>query len=93
MARLLTKTIILFATLSLVACSTTVPVKRTFPEVPEQLMAPCESLSAIGKPEVTLSELMTTVTKNYTRYHSCAEATSAWQQWYQEQRAIFDSVE
>jgi hypothetical protein len=49
-------------------------------------MAPCEALTAIGKPEVTLSELMTTVTKNYTRYHSCAEATSAWQQWYQEQR-------
>jgi hypothetical protein len=79
--------------LSATACSTTVPVKRTFPEVPEQLMAPCEALTAIGKPEVTLSELMTTVTKNYTRYHSCAEAASAWQQWYQEQRTIFNSVE
>jgi len=79
--------------LELAACSTTVPVKRVFPEVPEQLMAPCDALTAIGKPEVTLSELMTTVTKNYTRYHSCAEANSAWQQWYQEQRTIFDSVE
>lgn len=93
MARLLTKITTIAIILGLSACTTTVPVKRVFPEVPQQLMAPCEALTAIGKSEVTLSELMTTVTKNYTKYHSCAEAAGAWQQWYQEQRTIFDSVE
>lgn len=93
MARLLTKIIILsVASIVLVGCSTTVPVKRTFPEVPEALLKECSALNTINKPEVKLSELMDTVAKNYGKYHECAAVNEAWQDWYREQKKVFDEI-
>lgn len=93
MARLLTKIIILsVAGIVLVGCSTTVPVKRTFPDVPESLLKECGTLNTINKPEVKLSELMDTVAKNYGKYHGCAAVTEAWQDWYREQKKVFDEI-
>lgn len=93
MARLRTKIILLAATgLVLAGCSTTVPVKRTFPEVPEALLKQCSTLSTINKPEVKLSELMDTVAKNYGKYHECAAVNEAWQEWYLEQKKVFNEI-
>jgi hypothetical protein len=93
MARLFTKIIVVSTVLVLTGCATvSVPVARQFPEAPPELMTECGNLDLIGKQEVKLSELMTTVTKNYTRYHKCAELTSAWQEWYKDQKQIFESV-
>lgn len=94
MARLHTK-IILLAVIGvmLAGCSTTaVSVKRTFPAVPEALLMECGTLNAINKPEVKLSELMETVSKNYGKYHECAAVNEAWQEWYREQKKVFDEV-
>ena len=94
MARLPPKELILL-TLSILlsgCATTTVPVVRTFPTVPDELLNECPALSTIGKPEVKLSELLETVNKNYSKYHSCSEITSAWQDWYREQKKAFDSV-
>ena len=93
MARSLTKIIILsVASIVLVGCSTTVPVKRTFPDVPEALLKECGALNTINKPEVKLSELMDTVAKNYGKYHECAAVNEAWQDWYREQKKVFDEI-
>ena len=93
MARLLTKIIVLAVVgTSLTGCLTTVPVKRTFPEVPEILLKECDPLNTISKPEVKLSELMDTVTKNYGKYHGCSALVDAWQDWYKEQKKVFDEV-
>lgn len=93
MARSLTKIILLAATgLVLAGCSTTVPVKRTFPVVPEALLKECGALATINKPEVKLSELMDTVAKNYGKYHECAAVNEAWQEWYLEQKKVFDEL-
>jgi len=93
MARLPTKIIIsALVGIVLAGCSTTVPVKRTFPDVPDALLKECGPLSTISKPEVKLSELMDTVTKNYGKYHECAAVTEAWQEWYNEQKKLFDEV-
>lgn len=93
MARSLTKIIILsVASVVLVGCSTTVPVKRTFPDVPEALLKECGTLATINKPEVKLSELMDTVAKNYGKYHECAAVNEAWQDWYREQKKVFDEI-
>jgi hypothetical protein len=93
MARLSNK-IILVSLLGVVlaGCSTTVPVARKFPEVPEVLLKECGALSGIDKPEVKLSELMDTVSKNYSKYHGCAAVAEAWQEWYREQKKAFDEV-
>jgi hypothetical protein len=93
MARLRTKIILLAATgLVLAGCSTTVPVKRTFPDVPEALLKECGALSTINKPEVKLSELMDTVAKNYGKYHECAAVNEAWQEWYRDQKKVFNEL-
>jgi hypothetical protein len=93
MARLLTQiTILALASTMLTGCLTTVPVKRSFPDVPEVLMKECDPLNTINKPEVKLSELMDTVTKNYGKYHGCAAVVDAWQDWYKEQKKVFDEV-
>jgi hypothetical protein len=91
MARILTQ-IIIIPTLLLTGCSTTVPVKRAFPEVPALLLKECNPLKTIDKPEVKLSELMDTVSKNYGKYHECAAVADAWQEWYKEQQKIFNEV-
>lgn len=93
MARIHTKIILLsLLSLALVGCSTTVPVERTFPAVPEALLKECGQLNTINKPEVKLSELMDTVTKNYGKYHECAAVNEAWQEWYQEQKKVFNEL-
>jgi len=91
MARILTQITIISA-LFLTGCSTSVPVKRTFPEVPALLLKECNPLKTIDKPEVKLSELMDTVSKNYSKYHECAAVTDAWQEWYKDQQKIFKEV-
>lgn len=93
MARPITKIILLsLFSVVLVGCSVTVPVKRTFPEVPEALTKACGSLNTINKPEVKLSELMDTVSKNYGKYHECAAVNEAWQEWYNEQKKVFNEL-
>lgn len=93
MARLPTKIITLaLVGIVLAGCSTTVPVKRTFPDVPEALLKQCGPLTTINKTEVKLSELMDTVAKNYSKYHECAAVNEAWQEWYQEQKQVFNEL-
>lgn len=87
------KNILLFCTaLLLSACSTTVPVKQKFPEVPTQLMQKCPELDIIEKPTVLLSELIVIITKNYMKYHDCANNVENWQDWYTKQKKISDDL-
>lgn len=86
------KNILLFCVIFLTGCSTVVPLQRKFPEVPEVLMAKCDNLETIDKPTVFLSEFMTVITKNYNKYHNCSDLAAAWQQWYVEQKKIFDQA-
>ena len=73
-------------------CNQTVPVKQQFPDVPKVLMEKCPSLSTIDKDSVVFSEFLTTVTENYTKYHSCAAVVEAWQEWYIAQKKISDEI-
>ena len=72
--------------------STTVPVVMTFPEAPKTLMEKCPPLDLIEKPTVLLSELVYTITRNYMKYHECANVVEGWQEWHTGQKKIFNSV-
>lgn len=85
------KKIILYSVILLSGC-TAVPVKSNFPAVPAELMVECKSLETIGKTTVKLSELMSTVVKNYEKFHECDALNDAWRNWYIQQKKIFDSV-
>lgn len=45
-----------------------------------------------GTSNVKASELLTTVTENYGTYYQMREQLLGWQQWYKEQRKIYESV-
>ena len=78
--------------LQLAGCSTTVPVARKFPEVPDVLMVPCPPLTQIKEGTTKLSEVIGVVTDNYFEYHKCSDKHDLWMEWYKAQKEIFDSV-
>lgn len=78
--------------LLLAGCSTTVPVARKFPEVPDVLMVPCPPLTQIKEGTTKLSEVIGVVTNNYFEYHKCSDKNDLWMEWYKAQKDIFDSV-
>jgi hypothetical protein len=72
-------------------CSTTVPVKAKFPEVPDRLLQKCPQLEKLGE-EAKLSDISKTITVNYTTYYECAVKDDAWIEWYQIQKKIFEEA-
>ena len=83
---------ILFAAILLSGCLAT-PVKRTFPDVPKELMEICPDLSMVPEGTTKLSEVMKVVTTNYSQYHECRIKNDMWIEWYKTQKSIFDSVQ
>ena len=81
----------LLLVLMLVGCSTTVPVKTNFPEIPERLMQKCPQLEKLEN-EAKLSDVSKTITRNYTTYYDCAVKHDAFVEWYQIQKHIYESV-
>ena len=84
------KYLALFVPFLLAGCLAT-PVKRNFPEVPEELKVVCPDLQKV-KEEAKLSDVVSTVSTNYTQYHDCRAKVDAWGEWYKNQKEIFDSV-
>jgi hypothetical protein len=85
--------ILLIASLALMlsGCFKTVPVKRNFPAVPAELQQACADLEKT--PDSTqLSDVVKTVTKNYSLYHECRTRNEAWIEWYDAQKKIFEEV-
>jgi len=76
---------------TLLGCSTTVPVVAKFPEVPSQLTVACAKLKeAESKPEI--SDLTKTILHNYAEYHICAIRLDAWNEWYREQKKLYEAL-
>jgi len=79
------------AIFALTGCSTVVPVKAKFPDVPERLMVKCPQLEKVSETP-TLSDVAKTVTNNYTTYYECATKHDGFVEWYNTQKNIFESV-
>ena len=86
------KYIILSLTLVLAACSTPVPVKQKFPDVPKALVERCDSLKKIEGNRVAITEMLKVVVQNYGMYYECAAKVDGWNDWYLEQKRIYESV-
>ena len=78
--------------LLLAGCSTTVPVARKFPEIPDVMMVTCPPLTQIKEGTTKLSEVVTVVTDNYFEYHKCSDKNDLWIEWYKLQKQNFDQV-
>jgi hypothetical protein len=86
------KYIILSLVVFLSACSTPVPVKQKFPEVPKALIEKCESLKKVEGDRVAITEMLKVVVQNYGMYYECAAKVDGWNDWYLEQKRIYESV-
>ena len=86
------KTVVITLALFLTACSTTVPVKQKFPDAPPALMEKCQQLKTVAEDKGTLREFLKTVIENYSLHYQCADKVQGWQDWYQEQKRIFEGA-
>lgn len=72
-------------------CSTVVPVKVKFPELPTELAVQCTPLKKIPE-DAKLSDITKTITDNYTTYHACAANNDGLLEWYTAQKKIFEGL-
>jgi len=86
------KYIILGLALVLAACSTPVPVSQRFPDVPKALVERCENLRKVEGDRVAITEMLKVVVQNYGMYYECAAKVDGWNDWYLEQKRIYESV-
>ena len=77
--------------LLLAGCVAT-PVKRNFPDVPEDLKVACPALREVDPKTTKLSEVVEVVSDNYGTYQECKIKVDGWVEWYNTQREIFESV-
>jgi len=84
------KAAVLLLTLFLLGCDT-VPVERTFPEVPAALLKECPALAQTPQ-GAKFSDVLNIVNDNYAEYHQCRAKTQSWIEWYTEQKKIFNEV-
>jgi hypothetical protein len=82
----------LLIALLIAGCSTTVPVTQKFPNATPELMKKCESLRKVEGDKVAITEMLKVIVQNYSLYYECSTKVDGWQDWYNEQKKIFDSV-
>jgi hypothetical protein len=86
------KYLTILATALLIGCSTPVPVKPKFPEAPQALKEKCEQLRKIEGDKVAITEMLKVVIHNYTLYYECSTKVEGWQEWYDTQKKIYESI-
>ena len=82
---------IAFLAICLTACAS-VPVERSFPKVPAELMVSCPPLQIMDPETTRLSDVVQSVVTNYGQYQACDGKVDTWIEWYRTQKTIFDSV-
>jgi hypothetical protein len=86
------KKIIVLASILLVGCTSFLPAKPKFPEPTPGLTAPCPDLKRIEGNSIAITDLLRTVAENYTMYHECSLKNDGWNEWYKQQREIYQKV-
>lgn len=69
-----------------------VPVKTTFPNVPDELLKECPELIEISPNTTKLSDTIAVITENYGLYHECRIKSQLWVEWYVQQKQIYNDI-
>lgn len=67
-------------------------VRLPFPAVPDDLKVACPELGLVPVDTDKLSDVINTVTDNYTQYHDCKGKVNDWIEWYNTQKHINDGI-
>lgn len=74
-------------------CSTVVPVTVKFPDAAPSLMTPADNLKKLDtSKKVQLSDIIDNANDNATKYYELRIKYEAWQEWYKEQKSIFNEL-
>jgi 3-deoxy-D-manno-octulosonate 8-phosphate phosphatase KdsC-like HAD superfamily phosphatase len=85
------KYLAILSAILLTAC-TSVPIAPKFPDAPQVLKDKCEQLRKIEGDRVAITEMLKVVIHNYTLYYECSTKVEGWQEWYNTQKKIYESV-
>lgn len=70
-----------------------VPIVPKFPEAVPELLKKCEELRKVDVTDkVAITDLLKVIVQNYTLYYECSTRVEGWQDWYSEQRKIFENI-
>lgn len=86
------KYFIILITILISACSTPVPIKQKFPNTPKELVEKCPELEKAAENTISITELLKVVVRNYSLYYTCSAKIDGWNEWYIEQKRIFDQA-
>lgn len=86
------KYLLIISVIFLSACAATVPVRQSFPVAPAILLEKCPQLQKVDSDKGTMREMLKVVIENYATYYQCAARTHGWQDWYREQKQIYEDV-
>jgi hypothetical protein len=83
----------LLVALLLTGCaSTSVPVTAKFPNAAPELMKRCEDLKKIEGDKVAITDMLKVIVTNYALYYECSTKVDGWQEWYTEQKKLYDEA-
>lgn len=68
-----------------------VPVTAKFPDRPEMLAQQCEELKEAVQ-GMSLTDFTKTLVENTVKYHECKLKVKGWNDWYTEQKKIFEEA-
>lgn len=84
----------LILALFLTGCGTTsVPVKRTFPEADPIMFETAPTLKPLPPDTKDLDQLITNSVENFGEYRKLVKKYEMWQEWYKKQKENFDKVQ
>jgi inhibitor of KinA sporulation pathway (predicted exonuclease) len=76
----------------LAGCTTVVPVTQKFPAAIPALTEKCEDLRKIEGDRVSITDMLKTVVENYSLYYQCSAKVDGWNDWYQQQRKLYEAA-
>jgi hypothetical protein len=87
------KRLIVISLFLLTACAgTRAPVIPKWPTAPDELQQPAAELTPLAPEQRNLSDLIQNSNDNYTQYYILKEKYESWQNWYNTQKQIWQSL-
>jgi len=87
------KQILLIPLLYVLTSCSEIPPMSSFPAVPKELQQACPELKGVDSSTTKLSVVIDSVIDNYSNYHECQIKVDSWNEWYNTQKKIHDSVD
>lgn len=77
---------------TLVGCATAIPVKPRFPDPVKELTEQCKALQKVEGDRVAITDMLKVIINNYALYYECSAKVDGWNEWYNQQKKIYEDV-